>query len=233
MTDRRLPSDVLTNFARLLVTDYQVSDALHDLVEGVIDVLGVAAAGVSLADGGRLQFTTACNEQAGVLERIQEETQCGPCADAYHSGTAVLVADLAVERDRWPALGDAAAEVGIVAIAGIPMSLNGSKLGALNLYDRVRRDWTDDDVEAARLLAGVATAYLANAARLDQFRHTAEQLQFALDSRVVIEQAKGVLAGERQISVDEAFQQIRAHARRYHSSLRAVAEAVVNLGLRP
>jgi GAF domain-containing protein len=106
-------------------------------------------------------------------------------------------------------------------------------LGALNLYHHARREWSDEDVGTATLLAAVATAYVANAARLDQFRQTTEQLQEALNSRVVIEQAKGVLAGERKISVDEAFKRLRGHARRHQTSLRAVAEAVVNIGLRP
>jgi GAF domain-containing protein len=133
---------------------------------------------------------------------------------------------------RWPELAAAAADVGIVAVAGIPMHLNGTRLGALDLYHDRPHDWTDD-VEAARLLAYMATAYVANAARLDQVRHTAEQLQEALDSRVVIEQAKGILAGERNITVDEAFATLRSHARNNHVSLRAVADAVVNLRLRP
>lgn len=113
------------------------------------------------------------------------------------------------------------------------MHLNGTRLGVLNLYHDHPHDWTDDELEVAELLAYMATAYVANAARLDQVRHTAEQLQEALDSRVIIEQAKGILAGERGITVDEAFAVLRSHARTNNVSLRAVANAVVNLRLRP
>jgi GAF domain-containing protein len=233
VTDRASLSEVLTEFACLLVTEYQVSDALHDLVEGVTDVLAVTGAGVSLVDGEEIKFATAGTGPITVLERVQEQAQDGPCIVAYRLGQPVLVSDLADETDRWPALREAAMAAGIAAVAGIPMSLKGTKLGALNLYHGARREWSDEDVDTARLLAAVGTAYLANAARLDQFRHTTEQLQEALNSRVIIEQAKGILAGERKTSVDEAFKRLRGHARRYHTSLRAVAEAVVNIGLRP
>lgn len=224
---------VIAEFTRRLVQDYPVTDALHDLVDDACEMLEVFGAGVSLARDDRLVFATAANQAIAALERVQEQTQDGPCVEAYRSGTSVVVTDLAAHPGRWPALAAAAAEAGLVAVAGIPMHLNGSHLGALNLYHDERRDWTDDDLEIAELLAHMGTAYVANAARLDQALHTAEQLQDALDSRIVIEQAKGILAGERSISVDEAFAILRSHARSNNVSLRAVADAVVHLRLRP
>lgn len=224
---------VLTDFPRYLVHDYAVSDALHDLVDGVTEVLGIAGAGVSLAEGDRIVFATAATEEIVVLERTQEEAQAGPCVEAHHTGEPVLVTDLTADGGRWPALAQAATAVGVVAVAGIPMRLNGSRLGALNLYAKVRREWSDDDVAVARVLAAMATGFVVNAARLDNARHTAEQLEEALHSRVIIEQAKGVLVGERGISMDDAFRALRNHARTHHTSLKAVADAVVNLRLRP
>jgi GAF domain-containing protein len=224
---------VLTEFARLLVNDYEISDALHDLVEGVTEVLEIAGAGVSLADDERIVFVTAAPGPVGALERVQEQTQQGPCVDAHHSGQVVLVADLNREQARWPALAEAATSVGMVAVAGIPMHQDEMRLGALNLYDSSRRDWSREEVAVAALLADMATGYVANASRLHQARHTAEQLQIALDSRVLIEQAKGMVAAERNIPVDQAFEILRDHSRRHNTPLRSVAEAVVNLRLRP
>lgn len=233
MIDQQALLRVLSEFPRYLVNDYAVSDALHDLVDGTTEVLGIAGAGISLAEGDRLVFATAATEPITVLERAQEEAQSGPCVNAHGSGEPVLVADIGEDAQRWPALAEAAAGVGVGAVAGIPMRLNGSRLGALNLYDAGRHEWSDEEVAVAKVMAAMATGFVANAARLDKMRHTAEQLQEALESRVVIEQAKGVLAGERNISLDDAFNVLRTHARSHHASLRSVADAVVNLHLRP
>jgi GAF domain-containing protein len=232
MTETTL-ARVLTDFAGHLVDDYDAVDMLDDLVGGVTDILSITGAGVSLVGDDVMKFVIAASEQAGALERVQEGTQSGPGVDAHLSGFVVRIADLADVRELWPTLTQRASEVGAVAVAGIPMSLPGARLGALTLYDDVRRDWSDEDVGVAKLLADVATGYLANASRFAQARKTAEQLQGALDSRVIIEQAKGVLAGERQISVDVAFGILRGHARSHNASLRHVAEAVVNHGFRP
>jgi GAF domain-containing protein len=228
----RLHSE-LTRFALLLVQEYSVSDALHDLVDAVTAVLGVSGAGVSLIQDGRLTFATASTGPIAELEHIQEQTQAGPCIEAFHREEIVKVGDLRTERERWPTLVEAAERIGLHATIGVPMRLNGAKIGALDVYHHEPRDWTDEECEVADLLAAVATGYVANAARLDEARATAEQLQEALDSRVIIEQAKGVLAGERNVSVDEAFRVLRTHARNRNASLREVAHAVVHLRLRP
>jgi GAF domain-containing protein len=233
VTDQAALTRVLSEFARLLVRDYEVSDALQDLVDGVTEVLGISGAGVSLLEGERLRFATAASDAVAVLERIQEEGQSGPCVEAHESGQPVLVADLREQSERWPALNQGAAEVGMRAVAGIPMRLNGTRVGALNLYNDQAHEWSDEEIGASRVLADLATGYVANASRVDRLQHTAEQLQVALDSRLIIEQAKGLLAGERSISMEQAFSILRGHARSHNASLRAVADAVVNLHLRP
>jgi GAF domain-containing protein len=233
VTDQAALTRALSEFAQLLVREYEVSDALQDLVDGVTEVLGISGAGVSLLEGERLRFATAATDAIVLLERIQEETQNGPCVEAHQSGQPVLVTDLRDRPERWPALSEGAAEAGMLAVAGIPMRLNGTRLGALNLYHGATRDWSDEEISVSRLLADLATGYVANASRLDRLQHTAEQLQVALDSRLIIEQAKGLLAGERDISMEQAFEVLRGHARRNNASLRAVADAVVNLHLRP
>lgn len=233
MVDEPRLLKVVSDFAQTLVSDYAIADALHDLVERVTELLDLKGAGVLLDDDGRVKFATAINEVVAGVERVQERAQAGPCVEAHRSGQVVPVTDLRQDPGRWPAFTEASLQAGIFAVVGIPMQVNGTRLGALNLYAEGPRAWSEDELAVAALLADMATAYVTNASALEKARRTAEQLQEALDSRVVIEQAKGMLAVERGISVDEAFERLRAHARRHRASLRSVAEAVVRLGMRP
>jgi len=166
------------------------------------------------------------------LERLQEQAQEGPCVDAFRSGRPVAAADLTVDHERWSEFKIEAASQGIRASAGIPMHLDGERVGALNLYDQAPHPWSEDELATASVLAAVATGYLLNASELAKAQRTAEQLRLALDSRVVIEQAKGIIAAHRAVSVDQAFALLRSHARSHNAPLRSVAEAVVNLRLR-
>jgi GAF domain-containing protein len=233
MADQKLLTQTLSEFAATLVQGFTISDVLHDLAERATAVVGADSAGVSLQHAGHLRFVTALDERSSHLERVQENGQAGPCVDALRAGKAVAVHDLDEAERGWAAYGQAAREAGIAACAGIPMLLNGQKIGTLNIYSNTRRDWSEEDLDAARVLADIATSYVINASKLAQQRRISEQLQEALASRIIIEQAKGVLAAERGISIDEAFQCLRRHARSHRAPLRTVAEAVVNLGLRP
>jgi len=233
MTNQSLLVSELKRFALMLVTDYPVSDALHDFAGAAAAILGIHGVGISLFKEGRLSFATASLEDITALEKAQEGAQVGPCVDAYRGATSVLVADVSLCADQWPALARVAASQGIVAVGAVPLSINVHHLGTLDLYDTRRRDWTADEAEVAELLAALAAGYLANASLLGHARTTADQLQDALDSRVVIEQAKGLIAGERSISLDDSFKVLRAHARNRGAPMREVASAVVHLGLRP
>lgn len=233
MVDQKLLTTTLSEFAATLVRGFAITDVLHDLAERVAAVVAVDGVGVYLQDGSALCFVTALDEPSASVERVQEHEQEGPCVDAWRSGSVVAVADLRDSAQRWPSYVRAARAAGIVAVAGIPLHLNGHSIGVLNLHSNRRRDWSAEDLDAAGVLADIAASYVINASLLDRQRRNCEQLQEALDSRVIIEQAKGVLAAERGISVDQAFEVLRQHARQRGASLRAVAEAVVNLGLRP
>jgi GAF domain-containing protein len=233
MLDQDRLLDVLTRFSRTLASRYDVSDVLYELSDSVVDVLGASGAGVSLADeAGRLCFATATDGVVAVLEEVQEATQDGPCRRAFQTNEAVFSSDLRTIED-WPEVRETALRHGLLSVAGIPMALAGSALGSLNIYDRNVRTWSADDIAAARVFADMATSYIAHASELDRARRVNEQLQTALNSRVIIEQAKGILAGERRISLDEAFNILRQHARNHNARLRAVAHAVVELGMRP
>ena len=233
MVDQGLFLRTLSEFARTLVVRYEIGDVLYDLADRTTTLLGVAGAGVCLAEGDRLRFVTGVNDATVRLEQTQERTQQGVCVESFRSGEVVRLDDVAELDGRWPEFETEARAVGVAAMVAIPMRLDDDVLGAVNVYSAERRAWSEDDVATAQVLADMATSYLVNASELQKSRRTAEQLNEALQSRVVIEQAKGILSAERKIPMDQAFEALRRHARGHNANLRTVAEAVVHLGLRP
>ena len=223
----------LSAFTAELVSDYDMEDVLEKLAERVTEVLGLAGSGVSLEVEGKVSFVTAVTGAVARLERVQESLQRGPCVDSCHSGAVVAVGDVSTAGDRWGEYAQVAGSLGISAVAGIPMRLQGKGIGALNLYSTDLRDWSSEDLAAAQVMADMATVYLVNASQLRQQADLSEQLSRALRSRVVIEQAKGVLAEALGIGVDDAFLRIRAWARNHNTPLHTVATRVVREGLRP
>ncbi len=233
MASNELLFDVLKRFANTLAHDYDVADVLYELTEHAVEVLGATSAGVSLAEAdGVLKFVTASSQAAADIELVQQESQQGPCHEAYTTATAVMVNNIG-EASSWPVYRSKAREVGLLAVAGIPLTTGDRHLGAMNIYADGPRDWTPEDIAAASVLADMATSYVVHASELARAQRINEQLQQALTSRIVIEQAKGILAGERGLRVDDAFELLRKHARRNGASLSSVADAVVRLGLRP
>lgn len=233
MVDQALFLRTLSEFAQTLVRPYEVGDVLYDMTGRLIEVLGVTGAGVSLGEGDRIRFATGVNEASVRTEEAQEEAQQGPCVQAFRTGEKVLVSDLREVGEGWDVFREAALGAGFLAVAAIPMKVDSRSLGALNVYSSTKRAWSSDDVATATVLANMATSYIINASELEKANRTAEQLQQALESRIVIEQAKGMVAAQRKIHPDQAYRVLRQHARSHNSSLRAVADAVVNLGLRP
>jgi GAF domain-containing protein len=231
--DHGLFLQTLSRFTRTLLTPYDVDAVLAELAEPLTGVLGLTGSGVALATEGSLQTVTATPPQLLDLEHLQRDTHTGPCAQAVQTGTVVTVADLRKEpADRWPAYHATAERLGMIAVAGIPLRLNNQTLGALNMYDDHPREWSPADIEAATVMADMATGYLINASKLHQQQQLNQQLQSALDSRAIIEQAKGVIATADGISVNDAFERIRRHARKHNASVQDAAAAIVNLGMR-
>ena len=232
MVDKDRLLEVLTGFAHTMAGDYELSDVLYRLTDDVVAVLDIAGAGIAVADEEDvLRYATASDDDVTALERVQEEHQVGPCAEAFRTQEPVLVTDIATRQD-WIAYRKAAGDRGFDAVAGIPLSLASERFGALNLYDSDVHEWTAEEIAAARVLADMAAGYMVHA-RLRDTRALAEQLQRALDTRLVIEQAKGVLSAEYDIDVDRAFELLRRHSRNHNATLRTVAEAVVSEGFRP
>jgi len=229
--DQPLFLQTLSRFAVVLPARYDLEASLSELTESVTAVLRLSGSGVTMAEDRRLRFVTAVSQASGELELNQEQHQAGPCRDAYETGRVVRVTDVRKESQRWPQFATAATRLGVAGVAGIPMRLADEIIGALNLYSPEPREWSDGDIAVASVLADVATSYVVNASKLRQQEQLSEQLQEALESRVVIEQAKGITAYKNAISVDQAYQRMRGHARSNNASLRMVAEAIVAVGL--
>ncbi len=231
MYDQPLFLHTLSRFAVVLPARYDLEDSLTELTESVTAVLDLSGSGVTMAEEGRLRFVTAVGEASSELERSQEKWQAGPCRDAFDTGEVVRVTDVRDESTRWPDFSETATRLNVAGVAGIPMRLADQIIGALNLYAPEPRIWSDADIAVARVLADVATSYVVNASKLRQQEQLSEQLQEALESRVVIEQAKGITAQQHAVSIEQAYERMRRHARTNNASLRMVAEAIVAVGL--
>lgn len=231
MYDHQLYLKTLSEFTRVLLTPYDVHVVLRELTERVVGVLGIRGAGVGLADGDRLVFDPRVAGDVAELEDVQERTQKGPCVSAFHTGRIVQTADLSQDSQKWPEFREVAARHGVRAVASIPMRLGEQSVGALNLYDDQPRAWEREDMNAAVVMADMATSYLLNASKHRQQVELSTQLQYALDHRLVIEQAKGMLAARHEVTPEEAFERLRRHARSRGATVHAVADAVVNLGM--
>lgn len=234
MADTETLLDTLAGFARNLTSEYSIDDVLLELAERVTAALGLVGAGVALSRDDRVTFASASCESIAELERAQEDEQRGPCVEAIKASRIITITDVTAPeiRVRWPAYVAIAERSGVRAVAGMPMLSGGTAIGAMNLYAHASRRWTDGDLQAARVFTDIATSYLMHASRLSEQRRTAQQLQHALDSRVIIEQAKGIIAAKSGTTVEDAFIRLRKYARDHNALIRDVASAVVNLDLR-
>lgn len=223
----------LADFARALVRPYSVGDVLDRLANAAVEVIDVDGAGLSIADeGGDLRFVIATDQTTAELERVQEEAQEGPCRDAFDTGQPVIVDDISL-LTAYPAVTAVAVARDRRAVVGVPMRLDDQRIGTMNLYARGPRRWSDEETAAALLLVDVAAGYVLNARAREHNERVLAQLQHALESRVIIEQAKGIVAAERGITVDEAWAPIRAYARARRLKVHEVAHGIVHDGLRP
>jgi GAF domain-containing protein len=215
--------------ADTLVDDYDLVDFLNDLTEKAATVSTAAAVGLVLSDHrDRVRFMAASNESGKLLELIQIQNDEGPCLDCVTSGTPIVNADLAHAGDRWPVFAPRAIEAGFQSVHAFPMRLREKVIGALNLFGTEDSHFDPDEVRVVQALADVATIAILHERNLAQAEVLTEQLQGALNSRVVIEQAKGALAHADGISTAEAFELLRSRARSTNTRLVEVAQAVLS-----
>jgi transcriptional regulator with GAF, ATPase, and Fis domain len=214
--------------ADTLVADYDVVDLLDRLVGACVALLGVTAAGLLLDDQkGHLALIASSSEGTRLLEIFQLQKNEGPCLDCARTGTAVTSADLELDRDRWPVFVPEALAAGFRSVTALPLRLRDQTLGGLNMFSDTATLLASDDRDVAQALADVATIGVLQQRSAHRTTVLAEQLQHALNSRIVIEQAKGVLAERDHVPMEDAFATLRKHARDHNLKLSDVAFNVV------
>jgi GAF domain-containing protein len=226
--DTDLLSDTFVELADTMVAEFDVIDFLHMLTDRSVRLLGASAAGVVLADPrGELRVAAASSEEAGLLELFQLQNDQGPCLECFRTGRPVTAADLAGAAPRWPRFAQAAVQAGFRTVEALPMRLRDQVIGALNLFRAETGPFDPVDLRIAQALADVATIGLLHERNVRRRETVAEQLQAALNSRVVIEQAKGKLAERLSIDMDRAFAMLRDYARATNQRLTDVARDFV------
>jgi GAF domain-containing protein len=221
-------ADVFVDVADTLVADYDVIEFLHSVAGYATEMAGASAAGLMLADlEGRMQYMGASDEDARLLDLFQVQHQEGPCLDCYRTGRPVSVTDLPAARTRWPAFAELALAHGVSSVHAFPMRLRDEVIGALNVFGSESHGLEPDEARVVQALADVATIAIIQERLIRHAETLTEQLQFALNSRVVIEQAKGAVARSLGVSVEDAFDLMRRHARRHRIGLTDLASRLV------
>lgn len=229
MTREAVLARTLVELADTLVDDFDVIDLLTRLADHCVEVLDVEAAGIMLAGpDGHLRVMASSSEAMRVLELFEVQAQEGPCLDSHRTGLPVVNPDLASFDGRWPRFAAEALAVGFHSVHALPMRLRGSVIGALNLFRTESGEMTPDDTEIAQAFADVATiAILQHRAKLEA-QIIKDQLTHALNSRVVIEQAKGMIAERLDLDMERSFAALRNHARNHNVHLADLATAVIS-----
>ncbi|WP_035857944.1 GAF and ANTAR domain-containing protein [Cryptosporangium arvum] len=222
-------ASVFVEVADTLVEQFDLLEFLHMLTDRTADLVSAAAVGIVLADkDGRLEFMAGSDENVKLLELFQLQTQEGPCQEAYRLGKPVVNVDLSQATPRWPRFAPQAAALGFRSVHAFPLRLRNHTIGALNVFGGALGGHFDaNDVPVVQALADVAAISLLQERAIHRGEVLTEQLQGALNTRIVIEQAKGAIAQIHQISVDEAFIRLRAYARNNSKRLTDVAHAVI------
>src|SRR5579863_10406805 len=227
--DGQLLSETFVELTDTMVADFDVIDFLHVLTDRSVQLLDVSAAGLLLADPrGELRVVAASSEAARLLELFQLQNDQGPCLDCFRSGQPVTAADLTTQADRWPRLAAAARDAGFTAVQALPMRLREQVIGALNLFRAVPGPFDPAGIRIGQALADVATISLLHERSMRRSDILNEQLQTALNSRVIIEQAKGKLAERLGVGTDQAFSLLRDFARARNLRLSDLAWAFVD-----
>ncbi len=207
-------ADVFVRVADTLVDDFDLVDFLHGLTVTVADITGAAAAGILLTDvRGDLNLLAASDDHSRGFESLQLESAQGPCLDSFRTGLQVVEDDMAVAAEKWPSFAPRAVEAGFLSVHTFPLRLRDKVIGALDVFGAERGPLLDGGTTAVQALADVATIAIIQERALVRADLLTEQLEFALNSRIVIEQAKGAVARTFGITVDEAFEVLRSHAR--------------------
>jgi len=229
MPREALLARTFVELADTLVDDFDVVELLTLLTDRCVEVLDVAAAGLMLvAPDGNLRVMASSSEAMRMLELFEIQAREGPCLDCYRTGQPVLNQDLATVNGRWPRFATEALNAGFHSVQALPMRLRGTVIGALNLFHVEVGPMPPADVEAAQALADVATIAILHHRATLQAQVVNEQLSGALNSRIIIEQAKGVIAERAGLNMEQAFTALRTYARSNNLRLVNVAQDVID-----
>lgn len=229
MQRERLVTDTFVDLADTLASDYDVGAFLHTLVERCRTIFSVRTSGVLVENpDGVLELAAASSEEMEHLERAELDGREGPCFDAYRKVEQVVAGDLRQEHDRWPHVVPRALDMGLLAAFAFPLRLRGDCIGAMNLYrDRTGR-FDDENIRLGQAFADVAAIGILQQRKVAAAEQRAEQLQHALNSRVIIEQAKGVLRERHGVTVEDAFLALRRESRTSNRKLYDVCRDVID-----
>jgi transcriptional regulator with GAF, ATPase, and Fis domain len=221
-------AEAFVGLSDTLVADYDVIDLLHRLSDACTELLVVEAAGLLLSDQrGNLQVLASSTEATRLLELFELQNNEGPCLECFRTGEPAMSTNLDDTEGYWPRFATQARNQGFRSVYALPMRLRTQTIGALNLFCTQPAALPEGDLQIAQALANVATIAILQERALRRGEVVAEQLQAALNSRVIIEQAKGVLAAHGQLDMNGAFAQLRQHARVKNLRLSDLARAVV------
>jgi GAF domain-containing protein len=221
-------------FADTFVDEYDVVEFLHRLAERCVELIGASEVGVMLADrDGTLHYVASSSERMHLIELFALQHDEGPCVDAYRTGVAVHSGMAEEANARWPGFAPHAREVGFQSVSALPMRLRTEVIGALNLFSTTPDPLSRQDQQVAQALADIATIGILQQRALSDGHVVSSQLEAALESRVLIEQAKGMVAEHDHVSVDDAFKLLRGYARAHNRLLRQTAVDIVEGSLRP
>ncbi len=229
MTRESILAKTFVEVADTLVDDFDIVDLLTTLSDRCAEILDVDGAGIMLVGSdGALRVTASSSEVMRLVELFELQSEEGPCLDCYRSGQPVVNQDLATVNGRWPNFAPVAVDAGFRAADAVPMRLRDKVIGAVNLFSAEPGALDDSDLIAAKALADVATIAILQQRRIFDADTVNGQLNHALTSRVIIEQAKGVIAGREGLDMSDAFDRLRTYARNRNRRLHDIASSIVD-----
>jgi GAF domain-containing protein len=229
MTREQALVETFVELVDSLVEDYDVVEFLQGLAARCVELLDVSEAGIMLVDpAGKLRYVASSSERMRVVELLELQLEEGPCFDAYRLHEPVVSHSQEDAAARWPTFAGHVLDAGFASVAAVPMRLRSQVIGALNLFSVEDGEIASDDLRLGQAMADVATIGILHHRAIRDAHALVGQLEGALDSRVVIEQAKGVLAARGGIGIDDAFQRIRGFARQRNRLLSDVARDIVS-----
>ncbi|PRY13590.1 GAF domain-containing protein [Kineococcus rhizosphaerae] len=219
----------VNDIAQVLAEHGDPLDLAHRLVRHCADLLSASAVGLLVEDSDKdLQLLACTSSEVSVIELFQVRTQQGPCIEAYRTGSVVSVATAAELAATWPEFARQAAGVGVVAVHTVPVHSDGRTIGALNLFRDHEGAYSAVESDVAHAMASFGAVGITQLEHVAEGARVQAQLQEALDSRIVLEQAKGALAQRYRVHPDDAFRRLRAQARAERRRLRDVAQEIVD-----